>query len=410
MEKKWIYILSAIAAALILILSISYFQGKDIQPSTAEAESTTEADAEEDNPDQNLINVGDTEETSLEQEPEEVVVDRDEETEETEEQIEEELEQQEEETVKEPILKTQYVSVSSLNVRSGPGVQNSVLGVLSINEKVEAELENPTNGWVKVTSEKVTGFVNKTYLSDKETEVITSNNTSEKKEESTKKSSTPKEENKSSSDSSPPKEKSPEKNAADKLTTVSGNNQVIIVTTSGYSTSSAMIETFERNSNGSWDKVMSVPGFIGRNGFANTKVEGDGKSPRGKYTIGTAFGQKGNPGTKLSFRGITKDDVWVDDPESALYNTWQSRKETEGQWSSAEDMAIPQYNYGFVINYNTSNPKPYAGSAIFFHVATRGTLGCTGVSEGNMVKILQWLDPAKNPVIIQAPVNELSNY
>lgn len=154
---------------------------------------------------------------------------------------------------------------------------------------------------------------------------------------------------------------------------------------------------------------MSVSGQIGKNGFANNKVEGDGKSPTGKYSIGTAFGRSGNPGTKLPFRSISSDDVWVDDSE--YYNSWQSRKETEGEWSSAEDMDVNPYNYGFMINYNTSR-TPGVGSAIFFHVngSSGYTLGCTAVAQGHMVEILKWIDPAKSPVIIQTPVSELGNY
>ncbi len=199
------------------------------------------------------------------------------------------------------------------------------------------------------------------------------------------------------------------KNMADALKTVQGNKQLILVTAGSYGTSSAKIQTFERNDAGYWIPVLNVPGYIGKNGFAKTKAEGDGKTPRGKYTIGTAFGTKGNPGTKLPFRNITSDDVWVDDPNSKLYNTWQSKSKTKGQWKSAENMNIPAYKYGFVINYNTER-VPGKGSAIFFHISNGHTLGCTGVSEKNVVSILKWLDPDKNPVIIQTPSSELSSY
>ena len=199
------------------------------------------------------------------------------------------------------------------------------------------------------------------------------------------------------------------KNIADGLKTVDGNKQLILVTSNGYGTSKATIRTFEKNAKGGWYQVLSTSGYIGKNGFATTKKEGDGKTPRGKYTIGTAFGTKGNPGTKLPFRGITSDDVWVDDPKSSLYNTWQSKKATSGKWSSAENMNIPAYKYGFVINYNTDR-VPGAGSAIFFHIASNATLGCTATSESNVVSILRWLDPAKKPVIIQAPAGEIGNY
>ena len=155
--------------------------------------------------------------------------------------------------------------------------------------------------------------------------------------------------------------------------------------------------------------VLTVNGHIGKYGFTNNKVEGDKKSPTGKYTIGTAFGRKADPGTKLPYRKITSDDVWVDDPKSKLYNTWQSRKATKNQWKSAENMDIPSYTYGFVINYNTER-TPYKGSAIFFHVGNSYTLGCTATSQTNVINILKWLDPDKNPVIIQTPVQDLNKY
>ncbi|WP_280141400.1 GW domain-containing glycosaminoglycan-binding protein [Bacillus sp. 103mf] len=195
---------------------------------------------------------------------------------------------------------------------------------------------------------------------------------------------------------------------ADRFHTIGNNNQLIVVTTTGYGTNLARIRTFERV-NGAWKQLLDMNGHIGRDGFAPQMSENVVQSPRGKYSIGTAFGRYGNPGTKLPFRQITSDDVWVDDSNSALYNTWQSRSATKGQWRSAENMDIPAYNYGFVINYNTDR-TPGAGSAIFFHVSDMYTHGCTGTDQQDVISILKWLDPAKNPVIIQSPESELGNY
>ncbi len=75
----------------------------------------------------------------------------------------------------------------------------------------------------------------------------------------------------------------------------------------------------------------------------------------------------------------------------------------------AENMKIGAYANGFVINYNTQR-TPGKGSAIFFHIGNSYTLGCTATSEANVVKIMKWLDPAKNPVIIQTPTQNISNY
>lgn len=195
----------------------------------------------------------------------------------------------------------------------------------------------------------------------------------------------------------------------DKFKTIGNAKQVILVTTDGYNTHKANIETYEKK-NGKWVKKLSVSGVIGKNGFAKSKKEGDMMSPRGKYTIGTSFGRYNNPGTKLPYRKITDKDVWVDDPKSAYYNTWQ-QKPANGRWNSAENMDVAPYDYGFVINYNTKR-IPYKGSGIFFHVVGESgyTAGCTATSKENVVKILKWLDPKKNPVIIQAPKSELGKY
>ena len=78
--------------------------------------------------------------------------------------------------------------------------------------------------------------------------------------------------------------------------------------------------------------------------------------------------------------------------------------------TSAENMYIPQYNYGFVINYNTANRIPGKGSAIFFHVWSgpgQGTAGCTATAQNNVISILNWLNPSKNPVIIEGPMSEV---
>jgi glucan-binding YG repeat protein len=196
---------------------------------------------------------------------------------------------------------------------------------------------------------------------------------------------------------------------ADQFTTISNNNQLILVTTSSYNTNKAQILTFEKVDN-KWYEKFNIEGYIGQLGFAAIMSEGGKKSPRGKYSIGTAFGRYHNPGTKLPYRQISSNDVWVDDPKSTLYNTWQKASENNGRWSSAEKMDIPAYNYGFVINYNTEERIPGAGSAIFFHVSSNYTLGCTGTSQQNVISILNWLDPSKNPVIIQTPNSELSYY
>lgn len=184
--------------------------------------------------------------------------------------------------------------------------------------------------------------------------------------------------------------------------------QAIVVTTNNFGSVSATITTFEKV-NGKWIQVASFAGDVGRNGFAYNKVEGDGHSPIGIFSLGTAFGRNSNPGATTNYRKSTPNDFWVDDVNSSLYNTWQKGPAT-GRWNSAENMYIPQYNYGFVINYNTAKRIPGKGSAIFFHVWSgpgHGTAGCTATAQNNVISILKWLKPSENPVIIEGPMSEV---
>ncbi len=336
--------------------------------------------------------------------------------------------------------KTKYVTASTLNVRSGPGTNYKIVTTVKKNASVKVTQTKGT--WEKVTVGSHTGWVSSKYLTTKKpaakvnykTMYVTASTlnirsgagtnykvvTTVKKNSSVKVVQTKGSWSKvivgsktgwASSKYLTAKKPAASKNLAEGLKTVGSNKQLILVTSNGYNTSNAEIRTFERNSKGKWVPILTTKGYIGKYGFAKEKdmKEGGKRSPIGKYTIGTAFGRKANPGTKLNYRKITADDVWVDDPKSKLYNTWQSKKKTKGQWKSAENMNISAYTYGFVINYNTKR-TPYKGSAIFFHIGNSYTLGCTATSEANVKKILKWLDPKKKPVIIQTPINELNKY
>jgi hypothetical protein len=83
----------------------------------------------------------------------------------------------------------------------------------------------------------------------------------------------------------------------DKINGKGNARQAIVVTTNGFGRVSSTITTFEKT-NEKWIQVASFSGNIGKNGFVYNKVEGDGHSPIGIFTLGTAFGKYSNPGTK----------------------------------------------------------------------------------------------------------------
>lgn len=280
--------------------------------------------------------------------------------------------------------------------------------MLKLNDIVSAGEKLNNSRWVAVKTSKYIGFVHSDYLTSHKT--ITDEKETETKPEPVVEKNNPPVASKNENIAPAIQEiNQPPNNLANQLKTVANNHQVILVTTKNAASQHATIETFERTELGSFTSILKTSGFVGKNGITPNKKEGDGKTPAGKFSIGTAFGTKGNPGTSMSFRPISDDDVWVDDPESSLYNSWQSKSATKEEWSSAEDMFIPQYRYGFVINYNT-NRVPHKGSAIFFHVANNYTLGCVGTSEQDVIRILKWLNPSKSPVIIQTTEAGLSQF
>lgn len=196
-----------------------------------------------------------------------------------------------------------------------------------------------------------------------------------------------------------------------KLKSVGDSQQVILVTTSSFSTVDATVQTFEKD-NGVWNAVSSFPGEVGVQGMGYDINEGTKKTPIGTFSLGTAFGKYDNPGTKMAYRKTTSNDYWVDDVNSAYYNTWQIGP-ANGRWNSAENLLRSDslYDYAIAINYNTSPIVKGKGSAFFVHVWSgpgRGTAGCTSMSKDNLLGVLRWLDPNKHPIIIQTPDSELS--
>lgn len=141
------------------------------------------------------------------------------------------------------------------------------------------------------------------------------------------------------------------------------------------------------------------------------KVEGDGKSPAGVFTLGACFGFANEmKDLKLPYLRITEMTECVDDKNSQYYNKIVERDEVNGiDWNSSEKMRQidPQYTIGVIVNYNTESPKSGRGSCIFLHIwkaPTEPTSGCTAMAEKHMREIAFWLDKEKNPILVQLTI------
>jgi L,D-peptidoglycan transpeptidase YkuD (ErfK/YbiS/YcfS/YnhG family) len=182
------------------------------------------------------------------------------------------------------------------------------------------------------------------------------------------------------------------------------SSQILSVSTVG---SAATIRCLEKTRRGGWKNVRSLGdlrGFVGRNGITADKRELDGYTPAGMYWLGSAFGVRPRPETRMPWRQVTPDSVWVDDSNSPYYNQWVEAPVDAG-WSSAEHLIdYPlEYAYAVVVEYNTKEIVPGKGSAIFLHCGSHPTSGCIAVKEPDLLAILRWLDPEKLPEIFIHP-------
>lgn len=209
--------------------------------------------------------------------------------------------------------------------------------------------------------------------------------------------------------------------------------QAVVVTTKDWSNINGAAQLFERaDVKSNWQKVgKSFPVVVGKNGMAWSdglndlpsdtgrllmKTEGDGKSPAGIFSLTSAFGTSENAGKyKLPYTKLEKWTECVDDVKSFHYNKIVNRMQVGiFDWKSSEKMLeiVPQYDLGVFVEHNFERQKG-AGSCIFLHIwkdANSGTAGCTAMERSNIETVLTWLDPKKNPVLIQLPEDSYKQF
>lgn len=179
-------------------------------------------------------------------------------------------------------------------------------------------------------------------------------------------------------------------------------DQLLVVFNQDTGTKATLI-AFERFGKRWKHKFGPIVASIGRNGFAamGAKVEGDGKTPTGLFSLGQLFSYEPTINSKLSFIQSTREDKWIDDSTSTAYNRY-IRGNTDAK--SFEHLLLDgiYYKYCMVIEYNTNPVVKGKGSAIFFHLADENytpTAGCVAIQEVEMQNILQWLEPTKRKAI-----------
>lgn len=155
---------------------------------------------------------------------------------------------------------------------------------------------------------------------------------------------------------------------------------------------------------GKYEEVFSCPAVVGKNG-PGKQSEGDTKTPLGTWTIGEAYGINDDPGSKIKYTKVTEDMYWCATGSNGKnYNKLIYKSDNPDADYSEDEHLIDYpvvYNYLLDLGYNAAC-APYVGNAIFLH-CWRGenspTGGCVGISEENMIKVLQTITPGTSVTI-----------
>jgi len=141
---------------------------------------------------------------------------------------------------------------------------------------------------------------------------------------------------------------------------------------------------------------------IGRGGIKKNKIEGDGATPKGKFTLGNLYWRADKvekPTTNLKCKKIKKYIGWCTDAKSESYNReFKINKNFKYEKLLRNDN---KYNYLIVINYNRKNIIKNKGSAIFIHLTKnyKPTAGCIALNKKDFL-IFSKLVNKKSKILI----------
>ncbi|MFN0215194.1 MAG: L,D-transpeptidase [Saprospiraceae bacterium] len=203
--------------------------------------------------------------------------------------------------------------------------------------------------------------------------------------------------------------------------------QLVVVVSTNPSNVKAKLFKYEKKGK-KWRQVGKAhPVNLGRKGLAwgrgvqsqkpgLQKKEGDLRSPAGIFRFGTAFGYAaaGTLSLKLPYLPITEAQICIEDSNSPFYNQLVDALQLQQDWVAKENMMRDdeQYKWGIFVNHNVP-AEPECGSCIFFHLWKKpgsGTLGCTAMAEDDLLSLMQWLDPAKMPLLMQMTNTHYEDY
>ena len=141
---------------------------------------------------------------------------------------------------------------------------------------------------------------------------------------------------------------------------------------------------------------------LGKRGTTKKKIEGDLKTPIGKFQIGPLYYRSDRVPklpTKLKTIKINKNFGWCNDINSKKYN----KKINISKKYRYEKLFRKDYKYDLLIpiKYNYNKTIPGKGSAIFLHLTKyyKPTLGCIAISKKNFLILLKLINKTTKIII-----------
>lgn len=143
---------------------------------------------------------------------------------------------------------------------------------------------------------------------------------------------------------------------------------------------------------------LVMPCLVGKAGLiaAADKREGDMATPIGDWQLRYVYFRPDRitlPAISLPAIKLTPDMGWCDDPHHAHYNMPVERPFAASHERLWREDGL--YDVIVVLGHNDSPPKPFLGSAVFFHLReqhTAFTAGCVAVTRDDMMALLETAD------------------
>ena len=199
--------------------------------------------------------------------------------------------------------------------------------------------------------------------------------------------------------------------------------QLVVCIAPTSASSEGTLQLFHRDAAGAWQAdgdrwpVMFARGGLAWGRGVNPPQPGpqkwtaDHRNPAGLFRLGEALGYapalpEGAAG--WPYHQVTGRDAWIDDPALPHFNHLVTLPDGAPlpDWWARERMHLgdPAYRWMVVIEHNYDAPQADGGNSIFFHVRRAEhyrTAGCTTMEQDNLVRLIKWLQPGSNAMMVE---------